>query len=200
MRTVVNKGINTRWFKRVLKDNDLSQREYARRIKEDPTTVNRMFRGTRHFRLEDVRRFSEITGAPVDAVLENAGLNLDAVESERAVKVAGWIDGERVVHYGRSPGSRFVITPPDMANTVLAFIYTTEGAEHGAVLYCQPPGELNMDMVDRWCVVQMGDGKEYVRVLKRGVRQGRFDLHNACGSVTKDAGVVAAAIVEWVKY
>lgn len=204
MRTVVNKRVNTRWFKKVLEDQKLSQRAYSRMIGEDPTVVNRMFRGTRHFGLSDVQRFSEVTGAPIEAVLENAGLEWDSTESGRAVKVVGWIDNSRMVHYGKAPGKQTAAAPPDAIDGTLAFRYKTEGgrlqSEHGAVVYCRPLSDLNADMPGRWCVVRLRDGGEYVRILKRGARADRYDLFDVFGIVKADVRVEAAALVEWIKY
>lgn len=203
MRTLVNKRINTRWFVRTLKDRGMTGRGYARKIESQSATVSRMFRGLRRFGLEDAEQFSKITGASIEEVLANAGLSMDDVTREHAIKVAGWIDKDRRIH-PKVKGPRTVSAPAGLVGDALAYRYQTAKTElealDGAVIYCRPLGELSIDMLNRWCVVRLRDGDEMLRIIKRGSRAGRFNLFVDGTEMEKDHVIEAAAIVEWARF
>jgi len=203
MRAIVNKRINTRWFSQTLKDLGLSQRQYAEKVGQHNAAINRMFRGRRHFRLEDAETFCKVTGASIEDVLANAGLSIEDITGERMVKVVGWIDGTHAIH-PRVKGPRSVIAPPGSLDDTLAYRFQTSRTEldamDGAVIYCRPFGDPSIDMLNRWCVVKLKSGEELMRVLKRGARAGRFNLW--INGEEKEAGVIleGCSAVEWMRF
>lgn len=214
MRTLVNKRINTRWFHRVLEDNKLSVRDYDRLSKQATGTSSRLFRGRRHFGLEDAETFVRLTGANLVEVLRAAGLEMDNMQDGRTVNVAGWIDATRRLHPSRGSGQRgspssqgkgakTALAPPDASDATLAYRYQCEGsaidALHGAVIYFRPLGPVEPRMVGRWCVVRLPDGREIVRIIAAKSAKDRYRLCTDERDTGADATVKAAAVVEWVK-
>lgn len=202
MRAVVNKKINTRWFRRVLEDNKISVREYDRLTKQATGTSSRLFRGRRHFGLEDAETFVRLTGANLVDVLRNAGLEMDNVQGERMVEVVGWIDSTKRLHL-KAKGSKFVPAPPDATEATLAYRYWCEGSAieslHGAVIYFRPLDRITPAMLGRWCVVRLADGRELVRILNRGAA-GKYRLCTDERDTGSDAVVKAASVVDWMKF
>lgn len=203
MRTVVNKRINTRWFTRTLKDQGMTGRGYARKIDSQSATVSRMFRGLRRFGLEDAEQFSKITGASIEEVLKNAGLSMDDVTRQHAIKVAGWLDKDRRIH-PKVKAPRTVSAPAGLVGDALAYRYQTAKTDldalDGAVIYCRPLGDLSIDMLNRWCIVRLDDGSEMLRIIKKGSRANRFNLFVDGVEMEKDQIIDAAAVVEWAKF
>lgn len=215
MRAIVNKRINTSWFRRVLEDNKLSVREYDKLTKQAIGTSSRMFRGRRHFGLEDAEEFVRLTGANLVEVLRNAGLEIDNLQGSRTVSVTGWIDATRQLHPSQGSGRRekpssqgkgakTALAPPDATDATLAYRYWCAGsmleAMHGAVIYFRPLGPVEPRMVGRWCVVRLADGRELMRVLGEKGKQGRYRLCVDERDTGAEATVKAAALVDWVKF
>lgn len=202
-RALVNKKINTRWFKRVLEDQKMSERAYGRLVGEDTAIVNRKFRGLRRFGIDDAEQFSRVTGATLEEVLKNAGMELEDLQRQRVAKLAGWIDGGRRIH-PKVRGPKNVIAPPDAITGTLAYRYQTEGtgleAMDGAITYCRPLGDLDIGMLGRWCIVRLRDGTELVRVVNKTRTAGRFDLWDETKERERSVLIDAAALVEWVKF
>lgn len=202
MRAIVNKRINTRWFRRVLEDNKISVREYDRLTKQATGTSSRLFRGRRHFGLEDAETFVRLTGANLVEVLRNAGLEMDNAQGIRTVNVAGWIDGTRRLHL-KPKGAKTALAPPDATDATLAYRYWCAGsmieAMHGAVIYFRPLGPVEPAMLGRWCVVRLADDRELVRIIHKGAR-GRYRLCADERDTGDETIVKAAAVVEWVNF
>src|SRR3990167_1143221 len=202
-RTVVNKRIDTRWFRRLLADAGLSIREYAARIGEDDSTISRLFRGMRQFRFEDAEALHKVTGAAIEDILISAGLAVDALAVGPRVPVEGWIDGSRAIHTkgGRLP--KTAPAPPGPTEGSRAFIYRCANSKiesfDGAVIYCRRPGAVEPDMLGRWCVLDV-DGARMVGVLVRGSRAGRYSVTDDARIVAKDVRIDSASLVDWMKF
>lgn len=203
-RTTVNANIDTQWFKNVLRDLNLSQREYEMRVDAAVGHASRLFRGMKRFTSQDAERFCRVTGADLTEVVRRAGgLDESDLPDTRAVPVAGWVDPARRVHVKGLAGPRRVVLPPDMAQGTIALRYQTRGANldavDGAVIYCRPLGPFDHGMLDRWCYVQLPDGTKMIRVIKRGSSSRAFNLWND-GDVTANAKVESASVVEWMQF
>lgn len=203
MRAIVNKRINTRWFRRVLEDNKLSVRDYDRLSKQATGTSSRLFCGRRHFGLEDAETFVRLTGANLVEVLKNAGLEMDNIQgNERTVNVVGWIDATRRLHL-KPKGAKTALAPPDATDATLAYRYWCAGSMlevmHGAVIYFRPLGPVTPAMLGKWCVVKLADGRELVRVLHKGAKAGRYRICEDERDTGNEVVVKAAAVVDWVK-
>lgn len=203
MRAVVNKRINTRWFRRVLEDNKISVREYDRLTKQASGTSSRLFRGRRHFGLEDAEIFARLTGADLVEVLKNAGLEVENMQGKRTVDVVGWIDATRRLHL-KSRGAKTALAPPDASDATIAYRYWCADTElealHGAVIYFRPLGPVEPRMLGRWCVVRLADDRELVRVLQKGSKPGRCRVCVDERDAGSDAVVKAAALVDWLMF
>lgn len=203
MRAVVNKRINTRWFRRVLEDNRLSVRDYDRLSKQSSGTSSRLFRGRRHFGLEDAETFARLTGANLVEVLRNAGLEMDNIQgNKRTVNVVGWIDATRRLHL-KTKGPKTALAPPDATDATLAYRYWCAGstleAMHGAVIYFRPLGPITPAVLGRWCVVRLTDDRELARIVCNGSKGGKYLLREDERDTGSEAAIKAAAVVEWVK-
>lgn len=206
LRPTLNPDVDTQYFKNLLRDKKLSGREVSIQMDANTNTVSRLITGKQRFHLQDVVKMSRILGVPKDEILKHTGLDLEGTEGATNVKVVGYIDPARRIHTGKWKirGSRTVDAPPGVSEDTIAYRYQTDGSQldamDGAIIYCRPPGHLDVEMMNRWCVVRTRDGEELVRVLKRGSRSGRYDLWNDAKEIKADVIVEAAAVIEWMRF
>jgi hypothetical protein len=199
---VVNKKINQQWFKQVLKDNELTLRDYAGIVKMDHSQVSRMFRGRRHMYMNEIEAFVEVTGKSVEEVMQNLGIEATQ-RTEKFVKIVGVINAAGKITRGGVKGEKTTPVLPGQGFGALAFKYQTAGTDReaidGAVIYCAPLSTINPRMLNRWCVVQTTDDEELVRIIKKG-KAGVFNLSVEGKELEKNVRINCASAIEWVKY
>lgn len=202
--------MNTNFFKGLLADRRISQRQLAARMKTavgkpmDPAAMSLLLRGRRRMTLDEASQLSRLLGVAMDDVLEHAGVRLDhAQDGAGRVPVVGWMDDGGAVHPGASRGPRTVDAPPaDVKGVEAIRLQTTMGlldAVDGGFVYYRPRKGVPVEAVGRWCVVSLEDGGRVVRLVKRGYAKGTYALIGMDGSTDDEARVEAAAPVLWVK-
>lgn len=68
------KHIDTQWFRGVLADRQISQRQLAFKMEMDPASMSLMFRGKRRMKFEDAEKLSKFLRVRVDEILYHAGV------------------------------------------------------------------------------------------------------------------------------
>lgn len=168
-------AINTDWFKGLMADRRISQRELAKRLGVDHSALSLAFRGKRHMKMTEAADLARLLGVPVADVMENAGIKAD----ERTIPLKGWIDGHNELHYEDSDIR--VTSPSPMPEGSFAIQYRTSGTaiEHvdGWTLFVRTPhGGIPAECLNKTCLVKLTDGMQMVAFVKRGYRRGRFNL------------------------
>ena len=68
------KPIDTGWFKGLLADRQISQRQLAFRMDMDPASMSLMLRGKRKMKFDEAEKLSKFLRVRVDEVLYHAGV------------------------------------------------------------------------------------------------------------------------------
>jgi transcriptional regulator with XRE-family HTH domain len=198
--------VNYHWFKSVLSDRQLSQRQLAAMLHLDPSAVNYMLRGRRGMRLAEANELAKILEVPLEEVLQNAGINVPegALSGEDKVAVAGWVDADFAVHREKIKGMKAVEAPPFGGTGLEALVCQIEegGPFDGAVIYYRSKlGKgVPAEAVGRLCVVTTIEGTQMVRVIRHGMKRGFYGLRRLSdGPVESDVWLDSAAVVVWVK-
>ena len=75
---VTTQQIDTRWFKDLLSDKRLSQRQLAKRMDMDPAAMSLMLRGLRKMSAAEAAEIARQLGVGVDDVMAHAGVSVIA--------------------------------------------------------------------------------------------------------------------------
>ncbi len=197
---------NYKWFEQLLRDNKLSQRELARRLRMDAGGLNRRLKGRARLKLEEAAEIATLLGVPVDDVLVNAGVNVADHTKGRSktVPVVGWVGGDMRIHLERVPGLRSIEAPPVPIAGLKALRFQTAMSRiddlDGAILYFQPADAVDAEAIGKQCVVTTADGETLLRVVRPGYQRGRYNLTNRTdGTLTPDVVLESAARVIWMR-
>lgn len=206
----MNKKVNTKYFKDLIADRHLSQRQLAARIRMangramDPAAMSLMLRGQRRMTIDEAAQIASALGVALDAVIENAGIKVDhRLDEAHSVPVVGWADNAGVVHEGASRGPRHVVAPPVELDGVEAVrVQTTLGvldALDGGTIYYHDTNRVPEEALGRWCVVSMPNRGRAVRLIKRSYNRGVYTLVSVTGETTENVQLDSAAPVLWLK-
>lgn len=167
--------INTDWFKGLMADRRISQRELAKKLGVDHSALSLTFRGKRNMKMNEAADLARLLGVPVADVMENAGIKPD----ERSIPLKGWIDGHNELHYEDSDIR--VTCPSPMPEGSFAIQYRTSGTpiEHndGWTMFVRTPQRgVPAECINRTCLVKLSEGVQMVGFVKRGYIKGRYNL------------------------
>lgn len=198
---------NYKWFEDRLRDNQISQRELARRLSMDAAGLNRRLKGKARLQLEEAARIAKLLHVTVDDVLVNAGVPLaEHIRPKgESVPLVGWVDSEFGVHMERVPGERSVEAPPIPIAGLKALRFQTSmsraDAFDGAVAYFRPEPGVQADAIGKLCVVTTDAGAILLRVVRPGYERGRYNLSSTLdGTLTANVLLESAVPVVWLKF
>jgi len=198
---------NYRFFEELFRENQISQREVARRLNMDPGGLNRRLKGKARLQSTEAAELARLLHIPVEEVLTNAGVRVDEhikTPRDTAVPLIGWIGVEMDVHIEKVKGTKTVEAPPVAGRGLRALRFQTAmskaDAFDGAIAYFIPASTVHSDAIGKLCVVTLADGMIVLRIVKPGYARGRYNLVSSIdGSVTEDAVIESAAPVVWLK-
>jgi transcriptional regulator with XRE-family HTH domain len=194
--------INTAWFRDRIAARQTSQRKIAKAMKLDPAAVSLMLRGLRNVLPHEAEQLARELGVPLNEVLENLGVDVQAGAAGRAT-ILGWADDEGVVRMQRpAEGPRKLEAPIGMPSDTGIVVRRSEGYTDGWAYYFVPGTSVGSDAVGRLCVCQVaGKAEWHLRVVRRGSSKGAWNL--VCpfgkGDTLTDVRLASAAPVLWVK-
>lgn len=201
------RAINTRWFKEVLRERQMSQAKLADEMDLDPSAISLAFRGERDIRADEAAEMARILRVPLEDVLRNAGIQLKEDGTRTKVPVVGWIDGKLAIHFGRPKGAQKVQAPEDLAGLVCVRYQTSETrleAFDGVLSYFVPRSDVSAEAIGRWCVVEFAKGGWALRVVRRGYQRGAYNLSTVLTTGDKnseeDVWLKSASPVLWLKF
>lgn len=184
------------WLRSALEQTNISQSELSRLLTErlnrsiDRAAVNKMLTGKRGINGDELLTIEAITGltAPkeIQVVLKGrvgAGAEIEAIDS-----------GDQ--EYVEAPAE----AKPNTVAVEVAGDSMFPAYEAGTLLYYSkllPPTE----MVNRRCVVQLHDQRIFVKVLRKGDKDGTWTLQSLNTNVADitNVGVDWAAPIDWIK-
>jgi len=185
------------WLQEALETSKVKQAELSRVLTErlgrsiDRAAVNKMVKGTREIAGDELLEIERITGfeAPKEIQVPlrgrvGAGQAVYAIEDE---------DHERTV--GAPAQARPGTVAVEVAGESMFPAY-----EEGTILYYSKllPAD---DMVNRRAVVQLGDGRIFVKILRRGSTENTWTLQSINSQFPDmlDEVVEWAAPIDWVR-
>lgn len=171
-------SINTHWFKSLMADRNVSQRELARRIGIDHSALSLALRGKREMKMAEAAGIARLLGVPVAEVMENAGITADT----RTVPLRGYVDGHSEMHTEES--EERIPSPHAMPVGSFALQCRTAASpiDHmdGWILFVQRPVDsIPAEAIGRFCLCRLVNGVQIVGTLRRGYKRGRFNIITA---------------------
>lgn len=192
-------SMQTEWFKERLAQRKLSQRKLANLMGLDPAAVSLMLRGQRKMTSEEAHFIASTVGVPVTEVLRRAGI--EVLDDVRAVPItASTNDHGEVTLFPDKTHDR-VHGPADCPTGTLAIqVRAPSAIQDGWLLFISPAQQEPTELLDRICLVTIKSGKQCIAVLRRGYRQGAFNLITWPDREQRmDVDVAWASHVIWIK-
>lgn len=181
--------VDTNWFMGKLADQQLSQRQLAKKMGVDPSAISLMFRGRREMRMTEAAEIANLLSVPVADVLQHAGLQVDGA-GVRTVPIVGYIDGEGEVHSDWDREADRIACPSDAPKHTVALQYKTAMSRlelvDGWAVFTTPPQGMNGDAINRLCCVKIRNGITMIRHVRRGYRPGTYNLIAPFGAMSID--------------
>lgn len=192
--------MNTKWFRAQLADKKMSQRGLAKLLKLDAAAVSLMLRGMRRMTPEEAHDIANILGLPITEVLRQAGIKV--LDDVRRVPISAAVDEDGVVSLFPARTHDEVVGPADCpAGTYGVQCRAPSLPQDGWLMYVSPaqgPADAHMDKL---CVVATTKGEQLMAVVRRGYRNGTYNLlvwpnH---GAVRTDQDLAWSSPVLWMK-
>lgn len=172
-------GLNRRFFDALMAEKKLSLRALAAKIGMNHSQLSLTFSGARKMQLDEAAQLSHVFSVPLHKIVEAAGVTVKPVGGGR-VKVIGAMRGNGTVELHDKSTVERTTAPDDMPKGSIAVQCRTSGTDlewaDGFVLFCKEPGDLESGILGRFCLAQIKDGPAVVALVKRGYREGTFNL------------------------
>ena len=192
-------NMQTDWFRQKLAERKLSQRKLAKLMGLDAAAVSLMLRDQRKMTNEEAHFIASTIGVPVTEVLRRAGI--DVLDDVRAVPISAAVDGKAVVTLFPAKTHDKVHGPADCpAGTFAVQVRAPSSIQDGWLLFVSPAQLEPSELLDRICLVTLKNGTQCIAVLRRGYRNGAFNLITWPEREQKtDCDVAWASHVLWIK-
>lgn len=196
-------GINAKWFRERLADKGMSQRQLAKHLGIDPSSLTYMLKGERAMKMTEAPQIAAILGVPVQEVLTNAGVELDA--PSRRVPIVGYVDGKGMAHVPDwASRTEAIPTPVSLPEDAVALRLQTVASEldmfDGWTVFTTPPKSgVPADCIGRLCIVQLKNGDCMLRFLRRGYKPGTYNLVHIGAPTLSSVSVAWATPILWIK-
>lgn len=168
--------MNKRFFDDLLVAKGMSLRQLAKRMDMLPSQLSLMLNGKRRMQMAEAVRMSQLLGAPLNEILLAAGIN-EAVG--RRCKIVGILAGDGLVHKVEEGAIERVMMPDGLPDHTVAVQARTAESPlawmDGWVLFVNGERE-PVEMVDRFCLVTLEDGRRLFATIRRGYTTGTFNL------------------------
>lgn len=197
--------VDKAWFQGQLRKNDSSQRKLAHHLKLDPSAVTLMFDGDRGVQIDEAVAIAKFLGQPLGEVLSRFGLSIDEIarSARSVVPIAAEIDARGEVTTPKKSPLGIVPAPPDTpAGTVAlrgATALTGMDMLDGWLVYYAPLDSVSAEAVGRLCVLELDDGRQVLRFLRRAQRHGVYTTLCPLTGANEDTRVVSASPVLWIQ-
>lgn len=168
--------MNKQFFDDLLVSRSLSLRQLAKRMDVLPSQLSLTFNGKRRMQMAEAVRLSQLLGASLNDVIAAAGIT---GTTARRCRVVGVLGGDGMVSTVEGDAIERVMVPDGMPEEVNAIQARTSDSPlawmDGFVFFVngeQAPQEL----LDRFSLVRLEDGRQVLATLRRGYTPGTFNL------------------------
>jgi DNA-binding XRE family transcriptional regulator len=201
---VAKMRVNTKWFKRQMELNGLTQERVAKVLSVQVSTVSHLINGRRKMNPEYATHFSRLFGVPLEDILKNVGVETHGIVSKDSVKITGWVDAAGRVHKGTPNGPKNAPMPNWAGGNIKVLRYQTSGTHleglNGALLYYQETETVTPESIGKPCIVKLDNGEAYLGSLGRSEYPGQFLIRSLDGRILNEsASVDSASPILWMK-
>lgn len=169
--------VNRRYFDALLLDRGMSLRGLAQQMDMTHSQLSLTFSGTRKMQIDEAIKLANIFGEPLLRVIEHSGATSKAVTGRR-VPVVGSVGGDGTIK--KSKSTELAVPPAEMAEGMIAIQFRTADSAlswmDGWVVFCREPSDINAGAMSRLCYVQIQGGPQVIACVKRGYKEGTFNL------------------------
>jgi transcriptional regulator with XRE-family HTH domain len=171
--------VNRRYFQGLLDSKRMSLRDLAKLMQMNHSQLSLTFSGTRKLQLEEAAQLSNIFGEPIQTVIQNAGVQVQAPTGRRA-SVIGAVGGDgSVAMFGADVIER-TSTIDTLPADCCAVQYRTAGTPldymDAWVSFFRRPDQVASEAIGRWSICKIRNGPVVVGTLRRGYREGSWNV------------------------
>lgn len=170
--------IDSRWFRDLLADRKMTQREFASRVGCDPASLTLTLQGKRRMTIERAADFARELCIPVDDVMRRFGIG--SHETAARVPIIGYIDGAAEVTFTPEPIGKTVspfLLPQDIAALTMRSTAGPLDMMHGWLFFVGPEMASAEGAIDRTAIVTAkGHKRPLLRLIRRGAAAGLYTL------------------------
>lgn len=167
--------MNTAFFRNRLRDRQITQRKLATALGLDPAAVTLMLKGQRRIRSEEAQKIADLLGLPITEVLREAGIPIrDGVST---LPIQGSVDANGRITLMPAGTHEMTTAPEDVPRDGYALqMRAFSDAHDGWLLFAADASSSPELHLDRLCAVSVSDGRALVAFVRRGYRQGLYNL------------------------
>jgi transcriptional regulator with XRE-family HTH domain len=194
--------VNEKWFREALTRAGKSQRDLAKFMDLDPSSLTHAFKGRRRLQLDEAQKIASFVGEQVEDVLKAAGVKLGRstaviIEHTPQVPVIGEVDATGVVTIPEKEYS--VSGVSTLPADVVAVRLRSVPSLGNAVVFVAPGGDIDPEAIGRLSMVTLaGSGQRRVCKVDRGIDRGQYALTFLDGSQS-ETKISAAAPVLYIR-
>lgn len=184
--------INKQYFDSLMTSKNISLRKLATKMGMGHSQLSLTFSGARKLQIDEAVQLSQIFEEPLHRIIEASGVPTRP-DPGRRVSVVGSVGCDGIVTSYQGDHIENTRAPEDLPIDLVALQFRTSGTAmewmDGWVIFCRTPNGLDAEMMGRWCYAKIKDGPAFVATVKRGYRDGTYNL---TGNITTES-----VVLEW---
>lgn len=190
--------MNKAWFQDRLQQLKLSQRKLAKLIEVDPAAVSYMFSGQRRMTMDEAQKIAGVLLVPVTEVMRQAGI--EVLDDVRKAPIAGYLNNTGAVTLLPKGTHDFVVGPADLpAGSFALQLRAVANPFDGWLYFVSGSQEEPASNIDRLAITALEDGRMLLAVLRKGYKQGLYNLVLVPSTdVLENSKVAWCARVLWI--
>lgn len=173
-------SVNKPYFMKLMAEKRMSMRGLAKKLDMVHSQLSLTLSGQRKMQLDEAAKMSQIFGVPFHQIAANAGVEVRPT-SGRRVSVIGFAGNDGVVTINPPDIIERADAPEDLPDDAVAIQCRTAETPlswmDGWVLFFSKKESLEPGMITgRFCIAKIKDGPVVLATIKRGYREGTFNL------------------------
>lgn len=192
--------IDTDWFQQRITDRQMSQRGLAKLMGIDPGALSLTLRGKRKMTLEEAAQIAVLLDVSTQEILERAGIH---VQSERKVKIVGYINDQLHVVFDSTGLHEMIDAPPGMPPSSAAIQMRAPFGQlsnmDGFLFFVSethtPPAQALGNLV----VAAVKGNGTVIATITKGYKRGTFNLIDYFGHTQQNLEIAWVMPVHWIK-
>lgn len=189
--------VDRRFFDALMADKKLSLRALAKKMEMSHTQLSLTFSGSRRLQLEEAAKMADLLGVSLQSVAHAYGITATAPNHGRC-SVIGALTGTGTVDvYAPNVIERASLPAPDMSDDIVAIQARTADSPlswlDGWLFFLRRSDGVEPDCIGRFCFATLSGGRSVMATLRRGYREGTFNLSGPVSD--SSVGILSASPV-----